>query len=63
MRCGWKYFKFLMEFKNISFVEAVEEIAERLGIKIELESTQFDAQQNELEELYELNILAAPLFL
>lgn len=59
---GGNIFKFLMEFKNISFVEAVEEIAERLGIKIELESTQFDAQQNELEELYELNILAARFF-
>jgi DNA primase len=59
---GGNVFKFLMEFKNISFVEAVEEIAERLGIKIELESTQFDAQQNELEELYELNILAARFF-
>lgn len=59
---GGNVFKFLMEFKNISFVEAVEEIADRLGIKIELETTQFDAQQNELEELYELNILAARFF-
>ena len=59
---GGNVFKFLMEFKNISFVEAVEEIAEHLGIKIELESTPFDAKQNELEELYELNILAARFF-
>lgn len=59
---GGNVFKFLMEFKNISFVEAVEEIAEHLGIKIELESTQFDEKQNELEELYELNILAARFF-
>lgn len=59
---GGNAFKFLMEFKNISFVEAVEEIADRLGIKIELETTQFDSQQNELEELYELNVLAARFF-
>lgn len=59
---GGNVFKFLMEFKNISFVEAVEEIADHLGIKIEVENTQFDAQQNELELLYELNILAARFF-
>ena len=59
---GGNVFKFLMEFKNISFVEAVEEIADHLGIKIEVENTQYDAQQNELEELYELNILAARFF-
>jgi DNA primase len=59
---GGNVFKFLMEFKNISFVEAVEEIADHLGIKIEIENTQSDAQQNELEELYELNVLAARFF-
>ncbi|MHB8906599.1 MAG: DNA primase [Melioribacteraceae bacterium] len=59
---GGNVFKFLMEFKNISFVEAVEEIADHLGIKIEVENTQSDAQQNELEELYELNVLAARFF-
>lgn len=59
---GGNVFKFLMEFKNISFVEAVEEIADRLGIKIELETTQFDSQQNELEELYDLNVMAARFF-
>ena len=59
---GGNVFKFLMEFKNISFVEAVEEIAEHLGIKIDYESHPSDAQQNELEELYELNVLAARFF-
>ncbi|MCX6169225.1 MAG: DNA primase [Ignavibacteriales bacterium] len=59
---GGNVFKFLMEFKNISFIEAVEEIADHLGIKIEIENNQSDAQQNELEELYELNVLAARFF-
>ncbi|PKL84026.1 MAG: DNA primase [Ignavibacteriae bacterium HGW-Ignavibacteriae-3] len=59
---GGNVFKFLMEFKNISFVEAVEEIADHLGIKIEAESAQSDEKQSELEELYELNIVAARFF-
>ncbi|MCX6174842.1 MAG: DNA primase [Ignavibacteriales bacterium] len=59
---GGNVFKFLMELKNISFVEAVEEIAEHLGIKIDYESHPSDSQQNELEELYELNVLAARFF-
>jgi len=59
---GGNVFKFLMEFKNISFVEAVEEIAEHLGIKIDYENRPSDSQQNELEEFYELNVLAARFF-
>ena len=59
---GGNAFKFLMEFKNISFVEAVEEIAEHLGIKIDYDSSPFDQQQSELEELYEINVLAARFF-
>ncbi|MFA7228083.1 MAG: DNA primase [Melioribacteraceae bacterium] len=59
---GGNVFKFLMEFKNISFIEAVEEIADHVGIKIEAENNQPDEKQNELEELYEINILAARFF-
>lgn len=58
---GGNVFKFLMEFKNISFVEAVEEVAESAGIKIEVEQN-IPEQQNELEELYEINVLAARYF-
>lgn len=59
---GGNAFKFLMEFKNISFVEAVEEIADHLGIKIDYESSQADQQQSEQEELYEINVAAARFF-
>ena len=59
---GGNAFKFLMEFKNISFVEAVEEIAEHLGIKIDYDSSPVDQQQSELEELYEINVFAARFF-
>jgi DNA primase len=59
---GGNVFKFLMEFRNISFVEAVEEVAEHIGIKIDYDSNSFDQQQNELESLYELNVFAARFF-
>ena len=59
---GGNVFKFLMEFKNISFVEAVEEIADHIGIKIDYDSNATDQQQSELEELYDINITAARFF-
>jgi DNA primase len=59
---GGNIFKFLMEFKNISFVEAVEEVAEYLGIKIQYDKGVYEDKQNELEEYYEINILAARYF-
>ena len=59
---GGNVFKFLMDFKNISFVEAVEEMAEHVGIKIEYDSVPGDPRQNELEDLYEINVSAARIF-
>lgn len=59
---GGNVFKFLMEFKNISFVEAVEEVADYLGIKIQYDKEVVDERQNELEEYYEINLLAARFF-
>ncbi|KAF0150565.1 MAG: DNA primase [Ignavibacteria bacterium] len=59
---GGNVFKFLMEFKNISFVESVEEIAAHLGIKIQTEESTGD-QQNELEVFYDINVIAARFFL
>lgn len=59
---GGNIFKFLMEFKNISFVEAVEEVADSLGIKIQYDKEVYDEKQNELEEFYEINLLAARFF-
>lgn len=58
---GGNVFKFLMDYKNISFVEAVEEIAEHVGIKIQYDSVPSE-QQNELEVFYEINLLAARFF-
>ncbi|MDZ7763154.1 MAG: DNA primase [Melioribacteraceae bacterium] len=59
---GGNAFKFLMEYKSISFVEAVQEIAEHLGIKIEMESGLSAEAQSELEAYYETNLAAAKYF-
>ncbi|MCH8941047.1 MAG: DNA primase [Bacteroidetes bacterium] len=59
---GGNVYKFLMEYEKISFVEAVQELAEKLGIDLELEKSASDEQQNELEELYELNNIVARYF-
>ncbi|MFA3782175.1 DNA primase [Melioribacteraceae bacterium 4301-Me] len=55
-------FNFLMEFKNISFIEAVQEIAEQLGISVKYEKAPLAEQEYEVEELYEINLSAAKFF-
>jgi len=59
---GGNVFKFLMEYKNISFVESVQEVAEFIGIKIELEERTFSEDDSEQERLYEINVIAAKFF-
>ena len=61
---GGNVFKFLMEYKKISFVEAVQEIAEQLGIPLEYqESAGYEEQQTEQETLYDINTESAKYFL
>ncbi len=61
---GGNVFKFLMEYKKISFVEAVQEIAEQLGNPLEdQESAGYEEQQTEQETLYDINTEAAKYFL
>ncbi len=59
---GGNAYKFLMEYKNISFVESVQELAENLGIKIEQDAAPNLEEKSEFEELYEINIVAAKYF-
>jgi len=59
---GGNVFKFLMEYDKISFVEAVQELAEKQGIDLELDKNINEDQQNELEEFYELNNISARYF-
>lgn len=59
---GGNVYKFLMDFKSISFVEAVQEVADQTGIKINFEQDKFSSGENELEEYYEINVAAAKFF-
>jgi DNA primase len=59
---GGNVYKFLMEYKSISFVEAVQEIAESVGITLNFQEDNFSSAESELEEYYELNVLAAKYF-
>ena len=60
---GGNVFKFLTEFHKISFVEAVQELAEQQGITIELDKQEYTEQQSEQEILYDINTEAARYFL
>lgn len=59
---GGNVFKFLMEYKKISFVESVQEIAADLGITIEYENQRSEAEQSETEILYDINASVAKFF-
>jgi len=61
---GGNVFKFLMEYKKISFVEAIQELADQLGIPLEYEeSAGYEEHQTEQEILYDINTEAAKYFL
>lgn len=56
---GGNVFKFLMEYNKISFVEAVQDMAEQLGIELEYDKAEYSEQQSEQEILYDINTEAA----
>jgi len=60
---GGNVFKFLMEYRKISFIESVQELAEQLGIQIEYDQSEFTEQQPEQEILYDINTEAAKYYL
>lgn len=60
---GGDVFKFVKEYKSISFIEAVQEVAEIVGITIEETSQSEPSQQEkEIEELYEINVVTARFY-
>lgn len=60
---GGNVFKFLMEYKKISFIEAVQEIAEQQGIEISYDDEGYSEKQSEQEILFDINTEAARYFL
>ena len=59
---GGNVYKFLMEYKSISFIESVQEIAESVGINLNIKDEEVSSAQSELEIYYEINVLAARFF-
>ena len=59
---GGNIFKFLMDYKNISFVESVQEVAEFGGIQLTYKGEKDSEKQSLQEELYEINLQAAKYF-
>jgi len=59
---GGNVFKFIMDYKKISFVESIQELAEQLGITLEYEEGASAEKQSEQEELYDINTEAARYF-
>ncbi|MCB0732282.1 MAG: DNA primase [Ignavibacteriae bacterium] len=59
---GGNVYKFLMEYKSISFIEAVQEIAESVGITLDVQEEQVTSGESELEKYYDLNVFAAKYF-
>lgn len=59
---GGNVFKFLMDYKKISFIEAVQEIAQQQGIEINYDDEGFNEKQSEQEVLYDINTEAARYF-
>ena len=59
---GGNVYKFLMDYKKISFVEAVQEIAEQQGIEINYDDEGFNEKQSEQEILYDINTEVARYF-
>jgi DNA primase len=58
---GGNVFKFLMEFNKVSFVEAVKEVADEVGIPLELERGD-SGRESEREQFYEINVEAARFY-
>lgn len=58
---GGNVFKFLMEYEKISFIEAVQNVAVRVGIDLEYEEDK-TGKESEQEILYEINVQAARYF-
>ena len=59
---GGNAFKFLMDYKKISFIEAVQELAEQQGIEISYDDEVYNEKQSEQEVLYDINTEAAKYF-
>ena len=59
---GGNVYKFLMDYEKISFVEAVQDVAKRVGVSLELDDESSSEKQSEQEILYDINTVVAKYF-
>ncbi len=59
-KAGGNVISFVMDYEKISFIEAVEKLAERAGIKIE--RSRGNTPKEDISKLYEINKTAAQYF-
>jgi DNA primase len=59
---GGNVFKFLMDYEKISFIESIQEVAQRCGISLEFDEAYQSEKQSEQEILYDINTEAARYF-
>lgn len=59
---GGNVFRFIMEYEKVSFIESVEELADKFNIIIEPETEGTKEKLSEQEMLYEINTLSAKYF-
>lgn len=59
---GGNVFRFIMDYKKISFIESVQELAEQLGITLDYDEDTTPDKQSEQEELYDINTEVARYF-
>lgn len=60
---GGNVFNFIMKIENVSFVESVQMLAERVGIKLPTVSGTIDEEKEKIkEEVYKLNKASAEFF-
>lgn len=55
-------FKFIMKIKNVSFIEAVKEVADEAGIILEFRESRSEEYYDENEKLYDINESAAEFY-
>ncbi|MFH1194236.1 MAG: DNA primase [bacterium] len=59
---GGNVYKFLMDYKSLSFIEAVQEVADYIGIPITYEKESAYGKDSEQEVYYDINTVATKYF-
>lgn len=59
---GGNVVSFLMKLENLTFVDAIETLAKRFGIKLQYEAGYHPEEDQELEKLYEYSLITAQYF-